>query len=781
MPLSKNFSIANRYFIMFLILLSVFLEILAIIFKMREIFNLNFALMFNIFSFIILFLFSVLWLKNKLDFDPQNETHKNGIFSRPLLVINAIFFSLFYFLTFILLFLQESIPTTYFDLEKLIIIIFLTIPNVLIIYQLNLVFKQQTRPNAYIFKFLLRKIERFSNDYETVFSLKVLIFGVVFILPLILGYIITNDIITDYLIVSLLLNLLIGSYWVGYGLYKYFVWVWGASNSITNTSDNDNSMLYNFKVLLNLQYSENRSILFAFFFLLYTIFLLVLVIISNIIPSFQVNDTTEQLLLLIYFCSLYIVILQITGNRTESQPWFSNTFTIYSFTIPLFLTIIFNDLIAKNANSTFEIIFPATNSINWFFILGLAFSTILIIKANNDHLTKSLWRDPYESNQILSSLKLSITNPSANQLSLLQKISNALDDKDTIIKLIGIYKSLIESESHFLKDNQIKSVIQFITNQLLLSADIEIFEPLFELTHSVLDDYPENAKILFKPNLEILKNTNSIVKIQALNVMGHILQLENNLELLDDLYSELERNFITSDEKLKRLVLDAFSYIILNFIDYNGKIQNFLVEKLEYETVGIATIMYSLLEKIYQNKGDSYLIDLTKSKLEQLDTPAKIGAVNFVKNNFPDQPQNDEIFVNLLLNNLKDIDNETGVRSSIINTFNELIKNNKIQKSLLVEMKNYINDVDPDVKTAIIQLFVDHYMIKNVNFTDFEFIITEGYNDQDYIVRLVVLQSLKTVGSVEKQISAKFNDLLKKAKFDESQPIRDIATELSEN
>ena len=603
----------------------------------------------------------------------------------------------------------------------------------------------------------------------------------VFVLPLVLGYIITNDIVTDYLIVSFFLNLLIGSYWVGYGLYKYFVWVWGVNSGMANTSDNDSSRIYNFRGLLNLQYSENRSILFAFFFLLYTIFLFALVIISNIIPSFQFNNTTEQLLLLIYFCSLYSVILQISGKRTESQPWFSNTFSIYSFTIPLFLTIIFNDLISKNADSTFKIIFPAISSINWFFILGLAFSIILIIKANNDHLTKSLWKDPYESNQILSSLKLLMTNPSVNQLSLLQKISNVLDDKDTIIKLIGIYKSFIELGPHSLKDDQIKSVIQFITNQLLVSADIEIFEPLFELTHSVLDNYPENAKILFKPNLEILKNTNSIVKIQALNAMGHILQLENDDELLDELYSELERNFITPDEKLKRLVLDAFSYIILNFIDYNGKIQNFLVEKLEYETVGIATIMYSLLEKIYQNTGDPYLMDLTKSKLEQLDTPAKIGAVNFVKNNFPDQSQNHELYVNLLLNNLKDIDNETGVRSSIINTFNELIKNNKIKKSLLGEMKNYINEVDPDVKTAIIQLFVDHYMMKNVDFEDFEFIITKGYNDQDYIVRLVVLQSLKSVRSMEKQITAKFNDLLNKAKFDESQPIRDIATKLLEN
>ena len=169
MPLSKNFSITNRYFIMFLILLSVFLEIFANIFKIRENFNQNFALMFVIFSFIVLFLFSSFWLKNKLDFNPQNETHNNGVFSRSLLVINSIFFSLFFFLTFILLFLQKSIPVTYFDLEKLIIVIFITISNVLIIYQLNIVFKQQTRPKAYIFKFLFRIIERFSNDYVTVF------------------------------------------------------------------------------------------------------------------------------------------------------------------------------------------------------------------------------------------------------------------------------------------------------------------------------------------------------------------------------------------------------------------------------------------------------------------------------------------------------------------------------------------------------------------------------------------------------------------------------------
>ena len=567
-------------------------------------------------------------------------------------------------------------------------------------------------------------------------------------------------------------------YWIGYGLYKYFVWVWGADYISSDYNDEFTSKTKKFSNLFDLKSNENRSIIFGFVFILFTLFLYILGISQYIISKLIINVSIIQFFLVFYSISLYTIDLNLIGKRSGSQPWYSNTFFLYSFSIPFFFITVFQVLFTKTHNDLIQNFISNTNNLKILFILIIFFSFVILIKTNNNYLIRNLWKDPYESNQLISSFNLLMQNPSINQLALLQKISIALDDKDTLTKIIAIYKGIIESSTSFVNERQINGILNFIRNQLELSTDDEISELLFELTHSLLDQFPEYAKNLYSINLNLFKNGNLFIKNNSLNELCHILQLDANHEFAKNLYEELKNNFATSDEKLKRLILDALLFFIQNFNEFNNNIQNFIVDRLEYEALGIATIMYYLLEQIFKITGDPFIVDLTKSKLESLDSPAKIGAITFLRQNFPQDENTKNFLINLLLKNLNDIDNAIGVRSIIIYTLNELLMQGSIEESVLHKMKLFIDDFDPDVKTAIVQSYSDQYLINKSNFKDLEEIFESAISDSDYIVRLVVLQSIQKVDSVEKDFKKKLKNILEEASTDESQAVKDLAFEL---
>ena len=373
---------------------------------------------------------------------------------------------------------------------------------------------------------------------------------------------------------------------------------------------------------------------------------------------------------------------------------------------------------------------------------------------------------------------MSSENPSIIQLNLLQKIGILMEDRETILKLITVYQGILDSENSRLKSEFRSNIYNFINSQLSVNADDELYEMLFNLANILLDNEPKFTEKLFETNLELFSTGNSVVKNGSLNVLGHILQINPKIEYAEKIFNQIQRNYFTNDEKLKRLILDALMFFVMNFSSYLTKIKELIASKLDYETFGIATNIFTVLTEIYQIDQDREIYLLAKNSLKSLDSPAKLGALNFLRKNFPTNQEESDIIIKILLDNLEDIDNAIGVRTNTIYSINDIIKLDSSKSYLLSNIKQYIDDLDPDVKSAVIQSFTEQFILRKASFADLIDIFSRAMEEHDYIVRLVVLQSIKSIIIQEKIRDKNFMAILEKAQYDESQIIQDTAREI---
>lgn len=775
----KQKSFSNRYFIIIITVIT------AIFFGSYAVFNSqmnnNSALLIGLLAivFLILALMTVFWIKYKLYFESGNDLDKNGKIPPYKMLLLCIYFSSFYTISMLILINWYNNLFTNSSYFSYLLFLLISLNNIILLIQFNSVFKQLERPNAYIFKFLNKKIGDLSNDFETTFTLKTLSITIVFIIPFALTYFISKNIIVSYIFISLSINILIGSYWIGYGLYKQLIWIWGFQSDIHDNSTKRQKItlrtLYN-----NFKYKEGKSVSWGFIFLIFSTILLLTLIVKGILVNSSFPENFMVPIFILYLLVLYSISLNITGKRTRSQPWYSVFFTMYSFSIPFsFLLSYF--YVFNQSNVNFTNILPSSIVFKEIMLILLIISILLAFSVNNRYLSIGLWKNHYEATQTLNRVDISNENPSIIQLNLLQKIGNLMEDRETIQKLIATYKEILEGENTKTKNEFFFNIYVFINNQLSLDTDDETYELLFNLANILLDVSPSYSGKLFDSNLQLLKEGNSVVKNGSLNILGHILQYDPQKDYAEKIFIEIEKIYQTNDEKLKRLILDALIYFIRNFSEYASRIKKLITAKLEYETFGIATIIFSLLDEIYQLDHDKNISELAKNTLKTLDSPAKLGAVNFFRNNLPsDQKEKDNI-VKILLDNLKDIDNAMGIRTNVIYTINDLIKEDKNQNSLLSEIKQYISDFDPDVKSAVIQSFTEQYILRNANFSDVTEVFERGMEEHDYIVRLVVIQSIKSIKDQNQTIDKDFRKILEKASHDESKVIQDEVKEIINN
>ena len=398
--------------------------------------------------------------------------------------------------------------------------------------------------------------------------------------------------------------------------------------------------------------------------------------------------------------------------------------------------------------------------------------------SNNRYLKIEIWKNHYETIQLLTQLTMSSENPSIIQLNLLQKIGILMEDRETILKLITVYQGILDSENSRLKSEFRSNIYNFINSQLSVNADDELYEMLFNLANILLDNEPKFTEKLFETNLELFSTGNSVVKNGSLNVLGQILQINPKIQYAEKNINQNQRNYFTNDEKLKRLILDALMFFVMNFSSYLTKIKELIASKLDYETFGIATNIFTVLTEIYHIDQDREIYLLAKNSLKSLDSPAKLGALNFLRKNFPTNQEESDIIIKILLDNLEDIDNAIGVRTNTIYTINDIIKLDSSKSYLLSNIKQYIDDLDPDVKSAVIQSFTEQFILRKASFADLIDIFSRAMEEHDYIVRLVVLQSIKSIIIQEKIRDKNFMAILEKAQYDESQIIQDTAREI---
>lgn len=776
----KSISNFNQLNIIVLFIVSTFLLVLNSFFINDIEANIEILLLILLIIFLSIMVVSFFWLKNKLFFKSENLLNDTGKVPLWNLLLASFYFSSFLILSYIVIFNWTSILSDSFGSNIILITfgIFLTLNNVIMVLHLNDIFKPQNRPNGYIFKYLNKKIAILSNNFDTVFTLKVIIFIICIFLPLLVTYLLTNDVISAYFISSIILNSLAGSYWLGYGLYKYFAWIWGAQISTRQKSQRNLVKTNYIDFIKNLRFREGQSVFFGFLYTLFNILLLFLIVGKAINSSFTISSELLITFLVIYLFISYVIILPVTGERTPSQPWYGISFSMFSYTIPFSNVNLAAFLFSSSINLT--LVFP-TSTINQVkILLALVFfiAIIILFITNNKYLTAYMWKDPYESNQLLSKLKISLDKPSTIQLNLLQKLSNTLEDQDTIIKLATSYQILLDTPESKNQEDLIKSIVNFILTQISFSEEEEVLDLLFNLTHNLLDKYPKEASNFFDEYFKLLEKNNSFIKNGALNVLGQILQITENDSFIEQTYSKLESLYSSPDEKLKRLTLDAFLFFVRNNPEYLSKIKSFITQKLEYETFGIATIIFNLLSEIYLQDNDNSIYVLAKNVLTSLDSPAKLGVINFLKSNMPQEESEQKEFLELFMKNLKDIDNAIGVRTNIVYAINELVKGDKEKSYLLPELKFLISDDDPDVKSALIQSYTEQFLIQNIEFSLLRKIFELGIKEQDYIVRLIVIQSIKRIKESNNQLFTDFKPIVESALTDESQVILEEATNL---
>lgn len=772
-------TISNRIVVSIIFILAVLCFTLASLFNTLFTTNIDLFKLFMVVLFLILVIIIFIWLYDKLNYKNDDEGENTKELSFIIMLIPSIYFAVFLIFIFSVLLDWTSLFVSVIgnDMTQYLFLFFLTLNNFIILIHFNDVFKQQKRPNAYIFKFFNHRIATLSNNYETVFTLKVFGFVVFFLLPaLLLNFILSNLFLT-YLLESLAITTLVGSYWLGYGLYKNFVWIWGVPG-IVSGQEAVSSKIPIYNLLRNLRKKEGQSVLFGFIFTLYSIVMFLLSVIFAIDKSLLIFPNVFTLLVLFYAVMLYIIILPVIGTRTETQPWFSISFIMFIFSLPYYVAFCFEYVITTN-NANLFINFDLNSTlVSPLLILLLFISIVILFKVSNKYLTVSMWKDPYEANQLLVTLKESLKNPTSIQLNLLQKLSNSMDDNDTIIKIIASYELLLKSEKQKKNNEFLNGLVNFILNQILISQEDKTLTLLFDLTHNLLDEHPKYTENLFESYFNLIKSGDSFVKKETFNVIGHIIQLNAKKTFVDKIFNELFNLYASPDEKLKRQILDSLPFFINNYPEYREQTKIFLKSKLELETFGLSTIIFSVLTDIYHWDSDDSIFDLAENILESFNSPAKLGAVNFLKTNFPVQENYKKIFINLFMNNLKDIDNAIGVRTNIIYAINELITKDKSNTYLLDDLKFLLYDSDPDVKSALIQTYTDQFLLDNLQVSEILEVFDKGLNEQDYIVRLVVIRSIKAIKDKKTEYYNNLDKIVKKAQKDDSQIIKEEINKL---
>jgi hypothetical protein len=764
-----RFNLSNNLFLTgILTITSVFLIVIYNISSNSDSFNSSFMDIIFALTFLVVVFLSFLWMKKKSSFESDDMLRVNG--SLPLIktILSSLCFVTFFMISLLFLF-DLSLYRDFFQFGKEIFILLITLSNILLLYHLHLAFERPKRPNAYIFKFFTKKITKITNNYETTFTIKVMTIIGIFVLPFSLISFLTQNLLLSYIAASIINNTILGGYWIGYGLYKYFLFIWGFQQ------EKKGSLI---DIIMNFFSFNGLSVFFAFFFIIQSILLALLIIVHFLFPEILLQSNTISIAIFVFIISLYAVILNIIGDRTQKQPWYSSVFSIYVFTIPLNFVFILQYMLQSSETSLFFNIFEFSHVLTYLLLFTYVSSLFIIFSVNNKYLSINLWKDPYETNQLLAKLKISLENPSNTQLILLQKLGTTLKDRDIVLQVITTYKAILSSNKNTPKAQLLYSLQNFVLNQFDEKNDDEIFNLLIELVHDLLDIRPDYSEIFYKKALNLLQTGYSHIKKESLNLLGHIIQINPKIQYIDEIYNEIEEFYAYGDEKFKRFSLDALKYIITNFTFDLKRVKKFLTEIIEFESFGISTVIYDLFEEIYSKDKEPSIFSLTKKTLQSLDSTAKLGAIKFLRKHMPSDVTEQKEFLNLLMNNLKDIDNAIGVRTNIIYTLGELIKKKEANKDLLIQLQSFTDDFDPDVKTAIIQTYTDHYLLNNLNLNELKPVFLKGIQEKDYIIKLVTLQSIKKLSETENLILSNFKSIIDLGLNDESQIIKDEAQKL---
>ena len=90
----------------------------------------------------------------------------------------------------------------------------------------------KTQNLLYIHKFLIQKLQQWDPKYTSVYTNFLALLGIIIIIPLLLIYIATQNIVLTIFIWFNIIGILYFGYWSGYSFYRSFRWILGYNNDI---------------------------------------------------------------------------------------------------------------------------------------------------------------------------------------------------------------------------------------------------------------------------------------------------------------------------------------------------------------------------------------------------------------------------------------------------------------------------------------------------------------------------------------------------------------------
>ncbi|MHA2364914.1 MAG: hypothetical protein ACXAC7_13240 [Candidatus Hodarchaeales archaeon] len=695
-----------------------------------------------VFVSICLFTSFMWWSHSKLTFKQDDIFNKTGrINNRFHWILSGLIYCISMIGAISSIF-SMFIAQIYLDLNRYLLVILSILIVLMIFLDIRRVSKRpEMAPNNYLNKFLLKTIESRDQEYHYSFT-TVLFFSIIIILlPMVIIYLtIVNNVELVIILWTIILVFLYGGYWTGYGAYRSYRWLWGLSTPVNQTEVKISKFNQ-----LGLRYSLEISFgIITNFYLVFIGFLIFFIQLSLIQP---LEPWITILISIGLFTGLIKLLLQVISSTSRSQPWYSFLFLSFISIIPFFWITTVMSLL--NDDQAPKLITKLLSQQEWIpLLLCLAFWVGLFIMfiSNSRHMQYWIWKDLYESTQLLNEINLKLSNPKPLHLNLLTKISVVHQNTELISKLLQIYQKIIENEILDEEKGIIDSLASFIITQIQIEHEWSVHAISFEIAHQLIDKNPEYIDNFFIITKKIADHVDPKVRQAAINLFGHIMQINPNINKIQEIYPIIEQIYYSADDQDKKENIQAFKFIIMQFESFRERIFGFFLNRLELETFGVSIEIFSLFESLMRldpNKFKLKLYNLSETVLETLDHPAKLGTIQFLANNFPNNPQEGAPFIRLFMNNLKDVENTTGVRPNILYMLGDLMPKIPELINLLPDLDILLDDEDPDVTTALIQVGIELYLQEFVSKEILHNYITAGLSNQDHIARLVTIQSVR--------------------------------------
>lgn len=617
------------------------------------------------------------------------------------------------------------------------LIIFLsTFVLVAVATDLRRVTRKPKQPMGYLNKFLIKTLKHSTNTYQSTWTSLLPLWGLVIVLPLAFLLLILNDLALAVVIHAAALGILYGGYWTGYGIYRGYRWMWGTGT--------EGSSLYR-----DLGRQGFISVATSLLFVLYTLLLTVVILLvgASVVDTLPAHLTA--VLILVFFFGQLKFLLTATSFRSESQPWFSFLFSATTLLTPVYYTLVLTVVLVPTSPTSLlrSLVQISDHTIPAFAVL-FGMGVLLMFLTNSRHMRLWIWKDKEESNELLTEVNAHLEDPLPVHLNVLQRMGERQGSNETVMKLMATYQQLFEDRKINLRPDLLDSLTEFLDIQLLTATEWEIHALAFDLTHQFLEVRHHMASHFLPTAQKLTKHTNPLTQKASLELMGHIIHIDPSETATSSSYPLLEDLYNRSDEKQKKEVLEAFRFFANHVPTHANQVFEFLSGSVDQQTFGVATEVVRVLGEVAAVKPEHYepMQVLCKMILSTQDHPGKLGVVQWLRENYPTEVEEQRMVTELLINNLRDEENLWGVRPNILYLIGELPQETSLRQNL-PQLTSLMADEDPDVRSSFIQVIGEKIGEINISEQDLLRILTQGIHDKDYIVRLVTLKTLQNMAA----------------------------------